>query len=411
MSPRGERFDFEGAQGDRLSGRLDTPANGNPHAYALFAHCFTCSKDIFAASRIASALADRGIAVLRFDFTGLGHSEGEFANTNFSSNVEDLLLAVAALEERYEAPALLIGHSLGGAAVLAAAGGIPSARAVATIGAPADPEHVAHLFSGQRREIEQAGEAEVTIAGRSFRIKRQFLEDIEGKRLAAEISKLKRALLVFHAPRDATVGIENASAIFTAAKHPKSFVSLDDADHILSRRDDAAYVAEVLAAWAGRYIGRAGDRDAREDLGEVEPGTVVVRETGEGRFVQAIQAGRHRLRADEPKDVGGLDSGPGPYDLLLAGLGACTSMTLRLYAERKGWPLQRAGVRLSHGRIHAADCADCETKEGKVDRIDRQLLLDGDLSDEQREKLLEIADKCPVHRTLTSEISIKTEVG
>ena len=406
MAPRSEKLTFQGSQGETLAARYDRPA-GKPRATALFAHCFTCTKDIFAASRIAAGLAEEGIAVLRFDFTGLGHSEGEFANTNFSSNVADLVKAAEHLRASEAAPKLLIGHSLGGAAVLAAAAQIPEAVAVATIGAPADPGHVAHTFQSSRAEIEAQGEAEVLLAGRPFRIQKQFLEDIAEQKLDAAIRDLRKALLVFHAPRDETVGIENAGHIFTAARHPKSFVSLDDADHLLTRKSDAVYVAGVLSAWARRYLGEAEEAAPLKAM----RGEVAVRETGEGRFNQVIAAGPHRLRADEPPEVGGEDSGPGPYDLVLAGLGACTSMTVRLYAERKKWPLEGVTVRLRHDRIHAEDCADCETKAGKIDRIARRLTLEGRLEPDQRSKLLEIADKCPVHRSLTSEIKITTELA
>ncbi len=406
MSDRSEKLTFPSASGEQLAARLDLPA-GKPRAYALFAHCFTCTKDIFAAARIAGGLAEQGIAVLRFDFTGLGHSEGEFANTNFSSNVDDLVAAAGYLAEQREAPKILIGHSLGGAAVLAAAPRIPGAVAVATIGAPAEPAHVQHLFQAARPEIEVKGEAEVLLAGRPFRIKKQFLEDIESRRLEEAVGGMRKALLVFHAPRDETVGIDNAGKIFVAAKHPKSFVSLDGADHLLSRKADARYVATVLAAWAGRYISEDGAAEALK----APSGTVIVRETGEGRFTQEIAAGAHALRADEPESYGGDDSGPGPYDLLLAGLGACTSMTLRLYAERKKWPLERTTVTMKHAKIHAEDCAECETKEGKLDRIERRLTLEGPLDEAQRARLVEIADKCPVHRTLHSEVVIETELA
>jgi len=403
MTGKSVKVTFIGSGGENLAARLDLP-QGPPRAFALFAHCFTCNKDVFAAARIAGGLAERGIAVLRFDFTGLGASDGDFANTNFSSNVEDLVRAADFLRDSYEAPKLLIGHSLGGAAVLAAAGRVPEAQAVATIAAPADPAHVAAHFTEARAEIEAAGEAEVLLVGRPFRIKKQFLEDIETQKLDAALAGLRKALMVFHAPRDATVGIDNASRIFLAAKHPKSFVSLDDADHLLSRKSDAIYVAEVLAAWAGRYLGKAETAAAPP----VPAGQVVVEETGEGKFTQRIAVGAHVLRADEPESAGGLDSGPSPYDFLLAGLGACTSMTLRLYAERKGLALEKTRVTLSHARIHAEDCATCETKEGKIDRIERVIEMTGDLSAEQRRRLLEIADKCPVHRTLRSEILIDT---
>jgi putative redox protein len=400
-----EKIRFPGSRGATLAARLDRPA-GRPRAYALFAHCFTCTKDIFAAGRIARGLTDHGIAVLRFDFTGLGHSEGEFANTDFSSNVEDLKAAVAHMREAFEAPAILIGHSLGGAAVLAAAGDIPEAKAVATIGAPFDPGHVAHLFDDHREEIERDGEAEVTLVGRPFRIRKSFLDDIAEQNQAPRIANLRKALLIFHAPRDSIVGIDNAGLIFQAAKHPKSFVSLDDADHLLSRRADADYVADVMAAWAERYL----ERPAEETAEAVSAGTVRVAETGNGRYQQEVRMGPHRILADEPESVGGGDTGGTPYDLLLAGLGACTSMTLRMYAERKKWPLQRVTVTLEHGRVHAEDCDHCETKSGKIDHIRRRIAIEGDLDVDQRARLLEIADKCPVHKTLTSETVIETEV-
>ena len=406
MAMKSEKLTFPGSSGGQLAARLELPP-GLPRAYALFAHCFTCTKDIFAASRIAAALAEQGIAVLRFDFTGLGASEGDFANTNFSSNVEDLVRAADYLRETREAPKLIIGHSLGGAAVLAAAGQVPEAVAVATIGAPAEPAHVAHHFTESREEIEGKGEAEVLLVGRPFRIKKQFLEDIEAQRLESAIAGMRKALIVFHAPRDQTVGIENAGKIFAAAKHPKSFVSLDDADHLLSRKADAIYVASVLGAWAARYL---GDIDLAEGP-RAKEGTVVVEETGEGRFTQAIAAGPHRLRADEPESYGGLDSGPSPYDLVLAGLGACTSMTLRMYAGRKKLPLDKVQVTLSHQKIHAQDCAECETKDGKIDRIERRIRMTGDLNEDQRRRLLAIADRCPVHKTLESEVQVVTEAA
>jgi len=392
--------------GAKLAARLDLPV-GKPKASALFAHCFTCSKDIFAASRISLELADLGFAVLRFDFTGLGASEGEFANENFSSNIEDLVAAADFMRDQGEAPRLLIGHSLGGAAVLAAAADVPEAVAVATIGAPFDPGHVAHLFQSASDEIKAKGEAEVLIAGRPFTVKQQFLDDIAAHNSRDYILALKKALLVFHAPRDTVVGIDNAAEIFKAAKHPKSFVSLDDADHLLSRRADAIYVADVLAAWAARYLPKAAP--AKDALAAM-PGEVVVAEAGEGKFTQVIRSGEHSLIADEPTSVGGDERGPGPYDYVLAGLGACTSMTVRMYAERKGWPLERVLVGLSHRKVHAEDCVDCETKAGKLDEIERWLTFEGDLDRDQRARLLEIADKCPVHRTLIGEIKIRSEL-
>jgi putative redox protein len=399
---RSEQFKFPNARGEQLAAALDMPI-GQPVAFALFAHCFTCGKDNLAAKRISERLALCGIGVLRFDFTGLGTSEGEFANTNFSSNVDDLVAAADHLRKIRAAPAILIGHSLGGAAVIAAAHRIPDARAVVTIAAPCDPAHVTGLFKQHIDNIREQGEVEVTLAGRPFRIKREFLDDVADQRIKDRLANLRKALLVFHSPTDDIVGIENASAIFTGAKHPKSFVSVAGADHLLSKRSDAVYVANVIAAWAERYL----EQPAERGDGQIE-GTVLVRETGGGKFQQEILSGPHRFLADEPVKAGGLDSGPGPYDLLLAGLGACTSMTLRLYAEHKKLPLERVSVRLTHNKIHAEDCLNCETKEGMIDRIDRNITLEGALDAGQRKRLMEIADKCPVHRTLESEIEIRT---
>lgn len=402
-----EKLEFPGSQGHTLAARLDTPS-GPIRAYALFAHCFTCGKDVLAASRIAQALNGHGIAVLRFDFTGLGASDGEFANTNFSSNIGDLAKAADFLRATREAPKILIGHSLGGAAILAVAGQVPEATSVVTIAAPSDPGHVSHLFADARQEIEAEGEAEVMLAGRRFCVQKQFLEDIADHALAQRVAKLKKALIVFHAPGDDTVSIDNASEIFLAAKHPKSFVSLDDADHLLSRPTDAAYVADIVSAWADRYI--ADPATPKTVYPKAVEGTVVVEETGFGKFQQAMAAGPHKLLADEPPSVGGDDTGPTPYDLLTAGLGACTSMTIRMYARHKNLPLDGVHVELAHDKIHADDCEHCETEDGKIDRIRRKITLRGDLDDAQRAKLLEIADRCPVHRTLHSEVTIETSL-
>jgi uncharacterized OsmC-like protein/alpha-beta hydrolase superfamily lysophospholipase len=404
-----EQFDFLNAGGLRLAGLLDNPA-GEVRAYALFAHCFTCGKDVHAAKRIAEGLTALGIAVLRFDFTGLGSSEGEFANTTFSSNVADLVAAADQLRKVKRAPAILIGHSLGGAAVLAAGPAVPEARAVVTIGAPSDPAHVAGLFKDRRQEIETQGEVEVSLAGRPFRISRAFLKDVGEQELSGRIADLHKALLIFHSPTDDVVGIDNAGRIFAAARHPKSFVSLAGADHLLSRRSDAAYVANVIAAWAERYVDMApqGQPDRTSTHGEEDSGVVIVCETRHGRFEQEIAVGAHRFLADEPVAVGGSDGGPNPYDLLLAALGACTAMTLRLYAERKALRLDRVTVSLRHAKVHAADCESCESKDRKLDRIEREIVLAGALDAEQRTRLLEIADKCPIHRTLTSGVDIAT---
>lgn len=401
-----ERFQFTGEGGHQLAAALELP-DGEPAAYALFAHCFTCGKDTLAAKRISVALAAKGIAVLRFDFTGLGSSEGDFANSTFSSNVADLVHAADHLRDVRKAPSILIGHSLGGAAILAAAGKIPEAKAVVTIAAPSDPAHVTGLFSQHVDAIRTQGEVEVSLAGRPFRIRREFLDDIVEHELMKDITGLHKALLVMHSPVDDTVGIDNATKIFVAAKHPKSFVSLEHADHLLSKPADAFYAADVITAWASRYIDTAKPAKAM-DLPEA-PRSVVVQETRKSKFNQIITVGPHRLVADEPVAAGGEDAGPGPYDFLLAGLGACTSMTMRLYADRKSLPLDRVTVTLKHSKIYAKDCAECEMRDGMLDQIERDIAMDGALDAEQRKKLMEIADKCPVHRTLTSEIRIVTK--
>jgi uncharacterized OsmC-like protein/alpha-beta hydrolase superfamily lysophospholipase len=400
---RSERFDFPNAKGEKLAALIDLPL-GKPTAYALFAHCFTCGKDNLAAKRIAERLTETGIAVMRFDFTGLGMSEGEFANTHFSSNVEDLIAAADHLRKTHGAPQILIGHSLGGAAVIAAAPKIPDARAVVTISAPSDPGHVVNLFKDQVDKIRADGEGEVQLVGRPFRIKREFLDDVAERKLQESLATMRKALLIFHSPTDAQVGIDNATHIFTAARHPKSFVSLAGADHLLSKKSDAVYVANVIGAWVARYLDQLPERDEAE----IEGGIVLVRETHGGKFQQEILTGPHHMLADEPEKLGGLDSGPGPYDYVLAGLGACTSMTIRLYADFKKIPLANVSVRLSHDKIHVKDCETCDAKVAMVDHIERAITLEGPLDAEQRKRLMDIADKCPVHRTLESKVDIHT---
>lgn len=403
---KSEKFTFTGHSGAELAARLDLPV-GRPLAAAVFAHCFTCSADIPAARRLSQRLASMGIAVLRFDFTGLGHSGGEFANTDFSSNVADLVLASQALTDRVKAPGLLIGHSLGGAAVLRAAEQIASAKAVVTLGAPFDPAHVLHNFGSSLNEIEVKGSAEVSLGGRVFTIKDSFVKDVSATNLKAAIAGLKRALLVLHAPLDQVVGIENAAQIFSAAKHPKSFVTLDDADHLISDAADAEYAAEVIASWAGRYLGLS---KPAAPIGAPE-GVVRSDEADPLGFLQDISAGpNHHVLADEPEAYGGSNLGMSPYNFLSAGLAACTSMTIRMYARRKGWSLEDVSVAVTHDKIHASACSTCETTEGKVDEFRREITLIGDLNVEQRQKLMEIANKCPVHRTLESEISVTTEL-
>lgn len=400
------RATFPGSSGHELAARLDLPA-GPVRAFALFAHCFTCTKDVLAAKRIAGGLAEAGIGVLRFDFTGLGSSEGDFANTDFSSNVEDLVRAADFLRETYEAPAILVGHSLGGAAVLAAAHRIPEAKAVVTLGAPADVGHVLHQIGTSLDAIRTAGEADVKLAGRPFKIRRSFVEDAERQMLADRIATLGKALLVMHAPLDRTVGVENASQIFAAAKHPKSFVSLDDADHLISRPEDAAYAARVIAAWVERYV-------PAERAPEGHADSLVVKETGQGKFQALAIAGRHRIIADEPTSVGGLDSGPGPYDFLSIALGACTAMTLRLYAGHKGLSLGRVSVEVRHGKVPGDHCDDCGEqaagRSGKIDRFERTIRVEGGFDPALATKIAEIADKCPVHKTLTSSSAVVTKV-
>ncbi|MEF2546021.1 bifunctional alpha/beta hydrolase/OsmC family protein [Aurantimonas sp. E1-2-R+4] len=399
------RVDFQGHSGDALSARLDMPL-GPVRAYALFAHCFTCSKDLQAARTIANCLAGQGIAVLRFDFTGLGSSEGEFASTNFSSNVADLKSAADYLRANFAAPKIVIGHSLGGAAVLAVAGDIPEVRAVVTIAAPAEASHVEKQFAAHVDAIQAEGAVAVKLAGRPFTIRRQFLEDIRGTRLTDRIATMRKALMVMHSPVDEFVGIDNASAIFTAARHPKSFVSLDGADHLLTKRADAEFAAEVVAGWATRYIG------PEKPQGETEIEHVGVRETLGGTFQNAVHAGRHRLMADEPESVGGLDSGPSPYDFLSAALASCTSMTLRMYADRKKLDLGRITVDVAHRKVHFKDCESCaedeRARDGKIDQFTRRIHIEGSVPDGLEAKILEIADKCPVHRTLKASSKVAT---
>ncbi|PRY26268.1 putative redox protein [Aliiruegeria haliotis] len=399
------RITFPGADGDTLAARLDRPEG--PHlATAVFAHCFSCSKDIAAARRIAQRLAAMGIAVLRFDFTGLGHSGGEFENTTFQSNAGDLVAAAKWLEGEGMAPELLIGHSLGGAAVLRAAGEIPSSQAVVTLGAPFDPGHVTHNFADTLPDIAEQGVAEVRLGGRPFRIGQEFVEDVLDCDLTDRIANLGKALLVLHAPLDATVGIDNAARIFTAAKHPKSFVTLDDADHLISRAEDAEYAAEVIAAWAGRYLDL---RPPAPPPGAPE-GVVRSSEADPDGFLQDINAGPlHHALADEPLAYGGTDRGMSPYGYLSAALAACTSMTLRMYARRKGWPLEHVAVDVTHDKVHAQD-SDL-TGPNRIDLFTREIRLEGPLDDEMRARLLDIADRCPVHKTLEAGAKVKTALA
>lgn len=400
-----EKVTFANDEGVELAGILNLPEDEKPRAYAVFAHCFTCSKNNLATAEIARALSRRRIAVLRFDFTGLGDSDGEFSDTAFSHNVRDLLAAARFLTENDKAPAILIGHSLGGTAAFHAATQIPSIKAVVSIAAPFHPRHAIKLFGDARQKIEKNGAAQISIAGRSFTIRKDFLEDAQTQDPAEALARLKAALLVLHSPRDQVVSIDHARDIYVAAKHPKSFISLDPADHLLSRKEDARFAAEMIAAWANRYL----EAPDKEQAAVQDDGRVTAR-TGPQGFRTEIFAGGYSLVADEPESYGGEGLGPSPYDYLQAALGACTTMTVQLYARRKKWPLQSAVVRLRHEKIHAEDCAHCEEKQGKIDFFERELELQGELSDEQRQRLLEIAEKCPVHKTLHSEVEIRSKL-
>lgn len=396
---------FENSDGELLSGILDVPVDGEPIACAIFAHCFTCSKNLKAERIISRELTRQGYAVMRFDFTGLGRSEGEFGNTNFSSNIGDLISAAAFMEKNHGAPSILIGHSLGGAAVLHAAHKLPSVRAVATIGAPFDPVYIRHLISGNEDELARTGEADVNIGGRAFRIQKQFLDDLESHDAAERVRNLKRALLILHSPKDKIVGIENAAQIFGAAVHPKSFISLDNADHLLTNDADASYAGSVLGAWAGKYLDHA-----QEDVKHQERhDNCTVAEIGTGHYRTDILSNGHALIADEPRDLGGTNHGPTPYGLLLSALGACATITIRMYADRKNWPLERVHVRLRHERVHADDC-ECESgdRTGMLDLIKKFVLLEGDLDEKQKARLLQIADRCPVQRTIDNKPVVQT---
>lgn len=396
------KVNFKNSLGQQLSARLEKPANGHPKAFAIFAHCFTCNKNLTAIANISRSLAQAGFAVLRFDFTGLGESEGDFADTNFSSNIEDLQAAADYLQEKHEAPKLLIGHSLGGAAVLVASLRISSVEAVVTIGAPSDPEHVMRLFTEDLGAIEREGKAEVNISGRSFMIKKQLIDDLKQADENHDFQKINKPLLIMHSPVDQVVGIENAAIIYRQAMHPKSFVSLDQADHLLSHKEDSLYAGNMIASWVSRYI-------KTHEPSHLTTDKQVVTRTQE-TFTTEVMTDEHALMADEPLDVGGNDLGPSPYELLSASLGACTGMTLRMYADRKKWPLKEVRVHLQHQKIHANDCETCEDGSQKIDQIERVIEIEGDLNMEQKERLLEIANKCPVHNTLNSPVEIMTKL-
>lgn len=398
---RFQKITFQNTEGNDLSGRIDFPLVGKPKAFVLFAHCFTCSKNLKSVDNISQAFTQSGMAVLRFDFTGLGQSKGDFSDTNFTSNLSDLKEAYDFLEQEFEAPQILVGHSLGGAAVLHIASQLSAVKAVATIGAPSTPTHVSHLLDSGKMELEEKGEAEINIGGRPFRMKKQFLDDLVENEKNGVVRNLNKALLVLHSPQDSTVGIESAQEIFIEAKHPKSFVSLDGADHLLLDEKDARYAGSVIAGWAGRYIVESTLVDA--------PESEVWTRLGASGYTTEVTAGQHHLIADEPPSVGGADLGPTPYGYLLSGLGACTAMTLRMYADFKKIPLEEVKVKLTHDKIHKIDGENSENSKGKIDQIKRLVSLKGDLTPEQRKRLIEIADRCPVHKTLEGKPEILTE--
>ncbi|PRX51949.1 bifunctional alpha/beta hydrolase/OsmC family protein [Salegentibacter salegens] len=399
-----EKVNFKNKNGDDLSGYLELPFNQDPHNFVLFAHCFTCNKNFFAAKNISRTLAQNGYGVLRFDFTGLGESEGDFADSNFSGNIQDLLAAATYLEEEFKAPSLIIGHSLGGAAVLFAAKELKSVKAVTTIAAPSTTAHVQHLIQNNVEEIEKNGEAQVNIGGRPFKIKKQFLEDIDKHELKPYLGELRKSLLIMHSPQDKIVSIKNAEELYIAARHPKSFVSLDGAEHLLASEGDAAYAGNVIATWASRYL-EIPKKEIPESNADVVAGL-----EKEDDFTTSMKAGNHTFLADEPIKAGGKDYGPTPYQFLSSGLASCTSMTLQMYAKRKKWPLEDVETHVFYSREHSTDCENCEEKNSKIDTFRREIKLIGDLDEKQKQRLLEIADRCPVHKSLTSATNITTQL-
>ncbi len=397
---------FENHKAETLSAKLQLPADRKPENFAVFAHCFTCNKNFRAVRQISSALAANGFGVLSFDFTGLGESGGDFSETTFSGTVDDLVAAAEFLTAEFSAPSLIVGHSLGGAAALLAASRLENVKAVVTIGAPAEPQHVKHLFKDRIVDIESAGASEVSIGGRPFLLKQEFVQDIDQQDLLAEVGAMDKAFLFLHSPEDTVVGIDNAAALYKAARHPKSFISLAGADHLLTDPTDGLYAGEVIASWASRYLPAEAPKteiSTREDVVALLP--------ADERFTTAIIAGGHRMQADEPESFGGNDFGPSPYGFVTSGLAACTAMTLRLYADRKGWNIGDVAVHVSHSKVHAEDCAGCKSSGAKIDTFTRKIEFTAELSDDQKAKLLEIADKCPVHRTLEAEARIDTRIG
>lgn len=399
-----QKVSFANKDKEQLAGRLELPLNQKPHSFAIFAHCFTCTKNLTAIKNIGRALTDAGFGVLRFDFTGLRESEGDFENTNFSGNVEDLVEAADFLKEKFMAPTLLIGHSLGGAAAIFAAAQIPSIKAVAVINSPSNPSHVMHLLKDSVAEITKTGKAKVNLGGMDFTIKKRFLDDLENKSLSNVVSTFGKALLILHSPQDKIVGINNAEGIYKAARHPKSFVSLDGVDHLLSKKDDSKYVGQVIAGWASRYVVIPQEEKIKSKS------KVAASLNNEDKFTTILKLGDHHLVADEPTDFGGNNFGPSPYEFLSAGLAACTAMTIQMYAKRKKWNVDNVTVHINYSKDHAVDCEACNDDSAKIDTFTREIALSGNLSEEQKTKLLNIADKCPVHKTLHSETQVITKL-
>jgi putative redox protein len=399
-----EKVAFTNKDEEKLAGRLELPLNQKPHNFVIFAHCFTCTKNLTAIKNIGRALTDAGFGVLRFDFTGLGESEGDFENTNFSGNVADLIEAAHFLEKNYNSPTLLIGHSLGGAAAIFAAAQIESIRAVAVINAPSHPSHVLHLLKNSTTEITQNGKAKVNLGGIDFTIKKQFLDDLQNKPLQKVVGELRKALLILHAPQDKIVGIKNAEEIYKAAHHPKSFISLDGVDHLLSKKEDSVYVGKIIASWATRYVAIPKDEEIKSKS------KVAASLDAEDMFTTHLKLGDHHFIADEPTDFGGSNFGPSPYEFVSAGLAACTAMTLQMYARRKKWELANVTCHINYSKEHAVDCQHCEDDAAKIDTFTREINITGNLSQVQKQKLLEIADKCPVHKTLHSPTQVITKL-
>ena len=397
-----KKISFKNRDGELLSGRLELPLKFEPQQYALFAHCFTCNKNLNAVKNISRALAQKGFGVLRFDFTGLGESEGEFEDTNFTGNVNDLIDAADFLRQQYKAPQLIVGHSLGGAAAILASSKIESIQAVVTIGAPGEPEHVQHLFGSDKETILKEGRAKVDIGGRPFYIKKQFIEDLDQQDLSNFNKADKQAVLVMHSPQDKTVGIENAELIYKMAKHPKSFVSLDGADHLLTNKKDSLYVGEVIAGWVGRYVCTEQKTEPVTEVKEPSNHQVEASLTHADGFTTALKVGDHLLTGDEPVSMGGANLGPSPYEMVAAGLSACTVMTLQMYAKRKGWKIDV--------EIHTDHSKQKDDNGEWVDLFEKEIMITGDVDSKQLERLSQIADKCPVHKTLKKGSAFKTSI-